>query len=432
MTSAIIPEGKKNIHGVYELGIDPNIASILLLLSMLSEKKVLLVGHVNSLLLDKVRELAIFVGVIVDVLEDAYEISTSDIITHAVPNKMELPLDLKWLASMVILAKTGKGGIEHNSLNGKKLSELKAYVQHITDLGVLVEDDGQYFVFKRPKELSKTGYDLSGLKPIEVISIMALLSMWGSSDITLINVPWSLCSVYARDFLVKLGVKIEEVDDVTTISEREFQEIEYSLPTNLAEGVLIASIVGANGGDVTIKPANREEWAPILSVFNKIGLEFNLVDKELRVWHDRSEPLDVTDLKTSRYPGLLYEVMLPLIVMQAMQMKKFTVMQEAWPGGIAYIEDLKKLGIELIVNESNQHDENKQLYPIQMDVFGMTGIEISSYDLADCEAPIICIAWALMREESLEVKNYDRFMSRFPAFEEKLRAVGVDIKVTEV
>ena len=115
--------------------------------------------------------------------------------------------------------------------------------------------------------------------------------------------------------LQKMGAIISvDVDRTFRIEGvKELKGYTHTSLTDRIEAASWASAALATHGDIFVKGATQPEMMTFLNVFRKIGGEFDITDKGIRIWHPGGD-LNPVAIETDVHPGFMTDWQQPLVV----------------------------------------------------------------------------------------------------------------------
>ncbi len=188
---------------------------------------------------------------------------------------------------------------------------------------------------------------------------------------------------------------------------------EYTIiPDQIEAGTYM--ICGAiTGGDVTITNLIPKHMDSLTAKLEEMGCRVIEGDDYIRIIAD--ERLYSTNIKTMVYPGFPTDLQPQITALLALADGKSKVIENVWETRYQYIEELKKFGVNVVVNGREAVIEG---------VKELKGADVNATDLRAGAAMIIA---ALAAKGTSTIGNI-RFIDRgYANIEEKLRALGADI-----
>ncbi len=218
-------------------------------------------------------------------------------------------------------------------------------------------------------------------------------------------------------FLQKMGAKIHgagthtlTIDGVTRL-----QGVEHTLIPDQLEVGTFAVAAAVTGGDVLITNIIADHVDLVRLKLQQIGVKASLEDHSLRV--TASFPLRAFRLQTFPYPGFPTDLQAPFGVLATQCSGTSLIHDPMYEGRLGYVNELIKMGANAVICD-----------PHRVLVTGPTplyGREVKSLDIRS--GATLLIAGLVAQGETIihDAETIDRGYERF---EERLRALGADIK----
>lgn len=217
-----------------------------------------------------------------------------------------------------------------------------------------------------------------------------------------------VCSLI--DFLVSCGADITLYDEYIEIKGRELHGGCARIIPDMIEAGTYLVISALSGGKVSVRGADTSHIASLISLLRSSG--FFVGERGDGIYAD-GVPVKPINVITSPYPGFptdLQPQMAPLLAFFC----GGSICERVWHSRFAYLEELKKFGIE-----SERFGDTAHILPSKIQ-----SASVNAVDLRAGAAMVICALFA--RGES--VVNSSELVGRgYEKFVEKLSSIGADI-----
>lgn len=217
--------------------------------------------------------------------------------------------------------------------------------------------------------------------------------------------------------LNSMGAKITGAGQATITIEgvEALHSAEHSvLPDRIVAGTyLVASVI--TGGSITVGPVNIPSLGNLLSILERAGAKIRVSDDMVNV---SSEPylLRPVNITTAPHPGFPTDMQAQMMVLNVIAKGASEVNETVFENRFMHVGELNRLG-------ANIH--YSQRTATIMGVHKLTGAPVESYDLRASAAMVLA---GLVAEGETEVTAIEHLDRGYEFIEEKLSAVGADIK----
>ncbi len=223
------------------------------------------------------------------------------------------------------------------------------------------------------------------------------------------------------NFLIAMGAKIEGLGthtlEITGTKKLRGAAHEIIPDANEAATFLILGV--ATRSELTVKHAREEHLDLVLEKLREFGADFRIGKNSITVL-PVAELHSVGKLDTRTYPGVPSDVQAPFGVLATQVTGETLLFDTMFEGRFHYIPELEKMGAKATV-----------LNPHQVIIRGKTklrGTTIKSYDL---RAGVSLIIAALVASGKTIIEDIYQVDRGYERIEERLRAIGADIKRVE-
>lgn len=237
-------------------------------------------------------------------------------------------------------------------------------------------------------------------------------------------VKLAACEPHVEDlchFLITLGAKIEGMGTTNLIitGQGVLHGGEHTLIPDANEAATFLILGAATGSELTVVNAREEHLDAVLEKIREFGVSFEVNKNEITVRPNTLQAVSKVDTRV--YPGIPTDVQAPFGILATQAMGETLIHDPLFEGRFNYVQELEKMG-----------GHAKVLNPHQVVVSGKTslkGTRIKSFDLRAGAALIIAALCAEGKTVIEEIYQVDR---GYEHIEERLQAIGADIKRVEV
>lgn len=218
-------------------------------------------------------------------------------------------------------------------------------------------------------------------------------------------------------FLVKLGAQIEGIGahKIKITGSKETQQISYSVTTDYLEIGTMAIAAALTNGEVVIDNINHNHLDSFWQKLSEAGVNFTLDKSSVRIFPPHN--LKAVKLHTAVFPAFPTDLQAPFAVLLTQAQGVSKIFETLFEGRLNYLFELEKLGAKIEI-----------MNPHQALVIGprkLQGCSVASCDLRAGAAMVIA---ALASEGETEITNIAYIDRGYDKLDEKLKALGADIK----
>ena len=202
-------------------------------------------------------------------------------------------------------------------------------------------------------------------------------------------------------------IRIEGVDELTGT--------EYTIiPDRIEAGTYL--IMGAvTGSELYVDNVLVEHIKPLVAKLKEMGVKIEEDVDGVKV--ESKSNLKAVDVKTLPYPGFPTDLQAPFMVLLTQAEGESKVIETVFENRFAHVEELKKMGAEIVEKKIGHTAVVKQS--------ALTGTEVEATDLRAGAALILA---GLVAEGETTIKEGFHIERGYENVIEKLRGVGIDIK----
>lgn len=225
--------------------------------------------------------------------------------------------------------------------------------------------------------------------------------------------------VDVANFLNSMGANIKGAgtDTIKITGVKKLHGGTYGVIPDQIEAGTYMFAAAATRGNVLVKNVIPKHLEAITSKFVEMGVKVIEGDDEIRI--DARGELKKINVKTLPYPGFPTDLQPPMVALLTTVSGTSIVTESVWDSRFQYVAELEKMGAKITVDGRVAVVEGG--YPL-------SGAEIAATDLRAGAGMIIAGLVACGTTHLGEIKYIDR---GYEKIEEKLRALGADIKRTD-
>lgn len=301
------------------------------------------------------------------------------------------------------------------------LRPITTHLEALKDLGVKVEEQGDFYYFKRAQGAQGTEF-LAKEIVLSEFSVTAtenlLMAVCVSQGKTIIK--GAAQEPHVQDLcllLNKMGGKIKSVSAHTLEIEgvKKLKGAEHTVITDYVEAGTFLVIGAACGGRVLVRGAEPSHLDLFLEKLKEMGVNFQVKSQAIEVvGNNEIEPVKVQALPYPGFPTDLLPLVAPLLT-QAQG--KSLIHDPLYENRLNYTQELRKMGADIEIVD-----------PHRAFVFGKTplrGVSIESWDI---RAGASLIVAGLMAQGATTINSIGQIDRGYERIEERLQGLGAEIK----
>ena len=225
--------------------------------------------------------------------------------------------------------------------------------------------------------------------------------------------------VDTANFLNMMGANIKGAgtDIIRIKGVEKLHSAEYTIiPDQIEAGTyMIAAAIA--GGDVTVKNIIPKHMDSLTAKLAEMGVRIEKHDDSIRVMADGR--LQCSNIKTMSYLGFPTDLQPQMTALLSVCEGVSVVTENVWDNRYQYVEELRQLGAKIMVESRVAMIEG---------VKTLKGAKVAATDLRAGAAMVIA---GLFAEGTTEIDNIKYIDRGYEDIEEKLSALGADIKRVE-
>lgn len=415
-----IISGQKPLKGEIAVGGAKNMALKIIPATILSKGKTIIKNLPNIEDVDKSLELIVELGAKIERGKNFVEIDTTGI------NQTEFPAKLadKFRTSVMfvgpILVRLGEAKFPHpgGCVIGAGGRPIDLFLEGFKAFGAEIEITDKDYHIKAGK-LHGAEYFFTTVSVTVTESLMMTATLIPGKTI-LRNCAMEPEIEALADYLNGQGAKITgagtptiEIEGVENITAGECQII----PDRIEAGSF-ALLAAASRSEITITNCNPKHLLSLLSIFEKIGVPFEAGADYLKM--KPAEHIKPYNIKTHEYPGFPTDLQSPYVVLMT-QAEGISLIQETiYDRRLLWTDMLSQMNANIIMCD-----------PHRVVVSGPNKIYSKRIISPDIRAGIALVIAALIAEGTTEIDNIYQIDRGYEKLDERLAAIGADIKRIE-
>lgn len=221
------------------------------------------------------------------------------------------------------------------------------------------------------------------------------------------------------NFLKEMGAKIygAGTDKIKIIGVNELKGVEYKvIPDRIEAGTFMAA-AAITGGDIVIENVVVEHLTPVIAKLQETNVICEKCRNGLHVC--RKSLLKPFSIKTMPYPGFPTDMQAPFMSLMVLAKGTSMLTETIFENRFMQVGELKRMGADITIESRMAVIEG---------VPRLTGTQVKATDLRAGAALVIAALAAEGETEISDIYHIDRGYCRL---EEKLKALGAQIKRTE-
>lgn len=239
------------------------------------------------------------------------------------------------------------------------------------------------------------------------------------------------CEPYLQQLckmLNRMGAKISGIGSnlLTIVGVEELAGTEHRMLPDMIEIGSFIGLAAMTGSEITIKDVHFHELGIIPSIFSRLGIKFELRNDDIFIPAQDSYEIEtfidgsILTVSDAPWPGFTPDL-LSIILVVAIQAKgNVLIHQKMFESRLFFVDKLIDMGAQIILCDPHR----ATVIGLNHDV-RLRGIEMSSPDI---RAGVSLLIAALSAQGKSVIHNIEQIERGYQNIEERLRALGADIK----
>ncbi len=338
---------------------------------------------------------------------------------------LEAPYELvrKMRASFYMLgALLGKYGEAKVSLPGGCAwgpRPVDLHIEGMKTMGANIELEQGYVIADAEKSLEGGVFELEPSSVGATINLL-LASVLRAPEFTIKNAAREPDVVLLCKALSKMGAEIEGIgtDTLTVHKVEKLSGIEIqNAPDRIETGTFMIAGVMHPESELTLTGANPDELGAFADTLRKTGASVDIDGSTIKV--KAPEKLKPVSIKTKVYPGFPTDLQAQWSTMMTQAEGESKVTDTIYYDRFSYVPELVRLGANMDVEENTVH------------ISGKTPLKSASVMSTDLRASVSLVLAAMVAKGSTDVLRIYHLDRGYEDLEQKLEAVGANIKRLE-
>lgn len=186
------------------------------------------------------------------------------------------------------------------------------------------------------------------------------------------------------------------------------------IPDRIEAGAFLA-LAAATRSDLTIKNCDPSHLAIPLLMLERMGVKVETSKDSLRI--RPAERIESKDLTTHEYPGFPTDLQAPFVVLMTQAHGKALIHETIFNGRLFFTEKLVRMGAKITLAD-----------PHRAIIEGPTKLRGTTLESPDIRAGLALVIAGLVARGKTTIENIYQIDRGYEKIEERLRAVGADIK----
>ena len=291
---------------------------------------------------------------------------------------------------------------------------IEQHLKGFTILGANCHEENGFVEATAKKHLKSTKITLDKISVGATINIV-LASVFEKGVTTIEN-----CAIepHVDDvicFLNKAGAKIVRVNRrIYCEGAHSLHGVKYRIFPDMIEALTYFTMLGATRGDVTLTGVNCEHISFCADVFQKMGMKVNSYYDKVRIVC--KQRLNGADVVTEPYPLFPTDLHPQFAAMLSFTKNGGTVFENVFPSRFAYIDELRKMGANII-----KSNNLAKVLPSE--------IHSSTVDATDLRAGAALVVSALGANGKSTINNVNYIVRGYENLTGKISSLGGKIKL---
>ncbi|MBU1102185.1 UDP-N-acetylglucosamine 1-carboxyvinyltransferase [Patescibacteria group bacterium] len=220
------------------------------------------------------------------------------------------------------------------------------------------------------------------------------------------------------DFLNSIGAKIEGAGTPTIkiTGVKKLEGGEYKIiPDRIEAGTFAMMAAAANSGHTLIKDCNPEHLEALWVLFDKIGVNYKLGKDNISIFP--SKKLISCDATTHEYPGFATDLQSAYTVLMTQTKGASLIHETIYDRRLLFTDMLTQMGANIIMAD-----------PHRVVVNGPTKLYGRKLVSPDLRAGMALVMAALIAQGKTEINNIYQIERGYEKLDERMCALGADIK----
>ncbi len=297
------------------------------------------------------------------------------------------------------------------------------FLQGFKEFGITVEDHDNGYTLHAPDD------DVKKLHPAKIVftrisvtgtEAMMMLASKISGRSEIINAAMEPEVVALAEFLNSCGAKISGVGSPHLVIEGtdKLTGGTYTTLPDRIEAGTFAILAAASNSELTVTGIIPGHLEVLWQLFDQIGVNYQLAESSVTIKPATSQLKAIPkDIITHEYPGFPTDLQAPLTVLMTQATGSSLIFETIYEGRLFYIDKLNSMGANIFMAD-----------PHRVMVNGPTKLVGKKITSPDIRAGMAMVIAGIIAEGETELDNIYQIDRGYERIEERLQAIGVQIK----
>src|SRR5438105_4443073 len=423
---SFVIEGGRRLHGTVRAAGNKNGALPIIAACLPTAEPIVLTNVPRILDVDTMIELLLDLGVDVD-WQGANElrVHAADVRKHELDADLCSRMRASFLLAGPLLARLGAAVVPPPGGDAIGRRRLDPHVHALSELGVRVDLNGAFEMRTDGLRGSHVFLDEASVMATENAVMAASLAR---GETVIGN---AACEPHIQDlcrFLVALGAQIEGIaSNVLRIQGVDrLRGGEWSIASDHIEVCSFIGLAAVTRGDVTIVDVSREDLAPIVPTFKRLGVRVELDDGSVRVPPDQELVIQddlggqIPKIEDGPWPAFPADLTSIALAVATQARGTILIFEKMFENRLFFVDKLVSMGARIILC-----DPHRAVVTGPARLFGQ---QMASPDIRAGMAMLIA---SLCAEGTSTIGNVGEIDRGYERIDERLRALGAQIERTE-
>jgi UDP-N-acetylglucosamine 1-carboxyvinyltransferase len=414
-----IINGPVRLTGEIDVKGSKNAALKIIPAAILSKKTIKIKNLPKIEDVDRSLELIEYLGAGVKREGDSVEIDTGNIRRFDIPTALANKIRASIMFVGPLLARFGEVEFPHpgGCVIGAGIRPIDFFLEGFAAMGAASEENGEVYRLKAKKLV---GCEYFFVKPSVTGTESLMMTATLNQGTTLLkNCAMEPEITALADYLNEVGAKISgagsptiTIEGVSSLRAGVFEVI----PDRIETGTF-AIMAAATGSELLIKKCNPEHIEALLTIFRKIGVEFERGKDFLKIFE--SKTIRPYDIITHEYPGFPTDLQSPYTVLMTQAKGTSLIHETIYDRRLLFTDMLSQMGANITMCD-----------PHRVVIQGPSKLYGRKLTSPDLRAGIAMIIAALIAEGKTQIDNIYQIDRGYERIDDRLRACGADIQRT--
>jgi UDP-N-acetylglucosamine 1-carboxyvinyltransferase len=416
--SKFIINGGKTLKGEISVNGAKNAALKVVAASLLSEDEITITNCPDIEEINRLLEICESIGSTVKREKGIVKIKTSEITTSQLDPELVKKIRTVVLLIGPILIRKGEVRLPHPGGCAIGQRPIDIFIEGFEKLGATVTSDQDGYTFKADKLIGNTFiFPKISVTATEALMVSATLA---KGKTVLKNSACEPEIPALADYLNKCGAKITgagthtiEIEGVESLSADS-----YEVMSDRVEAGSFAILGALCGNPIKVTNCDPSNLEALFVMFDKMGVNYKIGDNWIEV--RKSDKIEAVNVITHEYPGFTTDLQQPFTVLLTQANGMSLVHETIFEARLFYTDKLKQMGANIVMCD-----------PHRVIVNGPTPLYGRKLESPDLRAGFALLLAGLIAEGETEIDNIYQIDRGYEKIEERLSALGADIKRVE-